>query len=231
MNNTLYEGDYVFVNKLSYGARFQITLLSVPFGDGAYLDWLQLPYLRMPGFSSVNRNDVIVFNLPSESQLPVDKRKPYVKRCVGLPADTIELRDGKVFVNSMLQTEPATVLAGPPHKKEKEYSPVLFPHNSKVKWNNDFFGPLLIPAKGSSVILNDESVLLYEYCILAEGNTLSIRNDSCFINQVYQTKYVFGFDYYFVLGDNRNNSIDSRFWGLVPENHLIGEMAGSYHPE
>jgi signal peptidase I len=103
MHQTLIEGDYVLVNKFAYGARIPIT----PF----YVNWIQLPYWRMPGYTSVQRNDVIVFNFPdADPKLPIDKREEYVKRCVGLPGDSISIVAGDVFINGKKLAEPANVL-------------------------------------------------------------------------------------------------------------------------
>src|SRR4051812_18696025 len=98
MKNTLKEGDYILVDKLAYGPRIPITPLSFPFGN-IYSELLQLPYIRVPGFSSVKRNDIIVFNFPLETEVPFDLQKPYVKRCVALPGDTLQINEAKIFVN------------------------------------------------------------------------------------------------------------------------------------
>ena len=101
MHPTLVEGDHIFVNKLAYGARIPITPLSLPIGK-TYIDWIQIPYLRLPGFSSVKRNDIIVFNYPMEDEAPIDEKKEYVKRCIGLPGDTIKIKNGIVTINHEL---------------------------------------------------------------------------------------------------------------------------------
>src|SRR5580704_12932642 len=92
MQNSLFEGDYIVVNKLAYGARLPITPLSLPFSSTKnFLDWIHLPYLRVPGYSHIKRNDVMVFNLPTEDYLPVDERELFIKRCAGLPGDTLKI--------------------------------------------------------------------------------------------------------------------------------------------
>ncbi|MCW3084503.1 MAG: lepB [Bacteroidetes bacterium] len=273
MHHTLNEGDYIFINKLAYGARIPITPLSMPIGN-TYVDW-RLPYLRIPGYTSVKHNDVIVFNFPLEDDLPIDQRKSYVKRCIGLPGDTIKITNGIVSINNKNIVEAAQIqlrylvqtannnsfLKNDEGYNEKPvtnytyffltkqhadslqknknissitkntidsavYSPSVFPNASQIKWNADNFGPLYIPAKGQHVVLNSKTVLLYKRVIENyEHNTITQKNDSVFINGIYRKTYRFKMNYYFAMGDNRYNSIDSRFWGFVPEDHLIGKAS------
>ena len=105
MHGTLYEGDYVVINKLAYGARLPITPLSF---NKKFVDWLQLPYVRIFGFSEIKRNDVIAFNYSLTDELPVDMREDYIKRCVALPGDSLKIINAKVYVNSNLD-EPAFI--------------------------------------------------------------------------------------------------------------------------
>ena len=108
MQNTLYEGDYIFVEKLSYGARTPSTILSLPFFHKylpfskipSYLTWLELPVFRFPAFSKIKRNDVIVFNYPKEIKLPIDKRKLCIKRCIALSGETFEIKNKTVVVGN-----------------------------------------------------------------------------------------------------------------------------------
>ena len=230
MNNTLMEGDYIFVNKFIYGSRIPFTPLSMPFGD-AFLDWIDIPYTRFFGFQKVKANDILVFNLPTEINLPIDHRQEYVKRCIAISGDTVEIKKGIVFVNNFETENPEDCLFSLDVNKNRilmdsnAYSPTFFPNNSTIKWNADFFGPLYIPKKGSQIELTKKNITLYKRIIqFNEVNLFTQKNDSVFINSKYCTSYVFKMDYYFVMGDNRNNSIDSRFWGLVPEDHLIGKV-------
>ena len=260
MNNTLKDGDYVFVNKLAYGTRLPITLLSLHFGGKKYfLDWITFPYNRISGFQNVLTNDIIVFNLPIDDSLPIDEKKEYVKRCVGLPGDIISIKLSTVYSNNKLipdlnnQVKWYTVKTSNNETQELyisaadvdsillrnplwsitkksidigNYSPGFFPHTPQVKWNLDDFGPLYIPKKGQAIQLNEKSVILYQRIIEKyEGNKLALKNDSIFLNGKPVSSYTFKMNYYFVLGDNRYNSIDSRFWGFLPENHIIGKVA------
>ena len=260
MNNTFKDGDFIVVNKMAYGARIPITPLSLHLGNEKhFVDWIAIPYLRIPGYTEVSLNDILVFNLPSEALLPVDERKEYVKRCIGLPGDTILIKQGSVFVNKLFLKELPTQIGWYELKKndnkntehfiskiaydsilkndntisltkkyllQEAYSPNNFPNASQIKWNPDNFGPLYIPKKGMKIELNKTNILLYQKIIEQfEHNILTYKNDSVFVNSKFESSYLFKMNYYFVLGDNRYNSIDSRFWGFLPENHIIGKVS------
>lgn len=259
MNETLKEGDYIIVNKLAYGARIPITPLSIHMGGKHYfLDILQLPYLRIPGYADVKRNDIVVFNLPTEQELPVDERKEYVKRCIGLPGESIALEDGQVYINGPAkaldapggqlnwyavsvkgrpfpldlylsvsearQTSQSDTVAKLEKKQLRNYSPTYFPNAPQIRWNPDKLGPLWIPEKGAKLKLDQTTWPIYQRVIEQyEGNSVSFKNDTILINGKAESYYTFRMNYYFVMGDNRYNSIDSRFWGFVPEDHFIGK--------
>ncbi len=255
MKNTLNEGDFIFVNKWAYGPRIPITPLSLPFNEDLYLDF-HLPYKRIPGYSSPERNDVIVFNLPSEILRPVDKRKDYVKRCIALAGDTLLIKNGIVFINGKPIIESEEILfqyqkisiqgektggyltseeADSIYKKgfnvnrftypKDHYHPAIFPHSSFIRWNPDHFGPYYIPGKGVTIQLNSGNIVLYKDIIQEhEHNTVSQLGSKILINGKEAESYTFTMDYYFALGDNRYNSIDSRYFGCIPENHLIGQV-------
>ena len=281
MHNSMHEGDFILVNKLAYGPRFPITPLSLSWGNQhLFLDWIKLPYLRIPGYSSVKKNDIIVFNLPIPNNLPTDELTEYVKRCVGLPGDSILIDNGQVFINGekLVETEnilfnytitsnannidsivlnklrnyaPNSRFTGNKHHvfisennadsllnlkdinfveknitPKEAYSSKYFPNNAAVKWNIDHFGPLYIPKQGDSIVLDNKNLIFYKKIIEQhENNTVENKNDSVFINRKYAKTYTFKMNYFFVLGDNRYNSIDSRYWGFVPENHLIGKAS------
>jgi signal peptidase I len=281
MRSTLHEGDYIVVNKIAYGPRMPITLFSLPFsGSDLYLDWVEFSYHRIPGYSEVHRGDVIVFNLPGDGDLAIDLRRPFIKRCVALPGDSLEISNGDVFINGKITTRPywgqqrylielkncddpialfdkldidhPTASADKIHYelllsnyqldqlrasgkvsaysldrvKKKTFNAALFPHDPNFKWNADFYGPLQIPAKGKSVKLDGKNISLYRNIIVDyEKNSLLLKNDSVFINGQYSPSYTFKLNYFFVLGDNRYDSEDSRYWGFVPESHLIGKAS------
>lgn len=105
-----------------------------------------------------------------------------------------------------------------------EFDLQVFPHNEKFKWNEDNFGPLVLPKKGMTVVLNDSTMILYKRAIeFYENNKVEVKGNTVFINQKKADHYVFKQNYYWMMGDNRHNSLDSRFWGYVPEDHVIGK--------
>jgi signal peptidase I len=226
MRNTLCEGDYIIVNKMAYGARMPITPLSLPFGGSrAFLSWIKMPYMRFFGYSHISHGDIMVFNLPTDDKVPVDERQLYIKRCVALPGDVFKMDSSGIYINGQLQKErgklkPAGV------SPRNFYNPNFFPNNSRFKWNLDYFGPITIPKKGDSVKLTIDNIDLYNRIIsVYEGNKVEIKNTDIYINDRKADNYVFKGNYYFVLGDNRHNSIDSRYWGFVPEDHIIGRTS------
>lgn len=253
MEYTLIEGDRVIVNKSAYGVRLPITPLSASFlSKSFFIDWLKLPYFRLPGYSSVKRNDIVVFNFPLESDLPIDERKEYIKRCVGIPSDTLTIKNGVLYINNDLFQERQLISETyilnskecflPKYVADSfliqkasirrntidstRYSPDVFPNTSSIKWNADNFGPLYIPQKGNTLSLNTKNIHLYERIIQQyEHNALRITTDAIYINNKKVFAYTFKMNYYFVIGDNRYNSNDSRFWGFVPEDHLIGKAS------
>lgn len=372
LEKSLMVGDFLFVNKFAYGPKIPQTPLSFPFAHHtlpmsetkkSYLEWIKLPYFRLPGFGSVKNDQIVVFNYPdgdtvllSEQSIsyyaikryfaqilenedartgqkiqskayyaqranelinnedavnllngkrmgkiaarPVDKREHYVKRCVGIAGDNFEVRNSEIFINGKLQAMPKhaqhnyavkcssrlfgdeitlgngrTSLSNltlldkldiyatevgiyaeskdttiyklnmPAHVAErvKQMESVVsvtrqneekgsaelsvFPHNPAYPWNNDNFGPLLIPKKGMTIPIDTHNICLYEKIMNTYDDGIhQITKQGAQVLYDGQpiTSYTFKQDYYFMMGDNRHNSADSRSWGMVPYDHIVG---------
>ena len=306
LEKTLLVGDFLFVSKFHYGVRVPMTPLSLPMvhdsipiiGTKSYIKIPQLPYLRLPALQKVERNDITVFNWPTDTvrffgdnsgihvDKPIDKKSNYVKRTVAIPGDVFEVKAGDVWINgkkeiypvrAKLQTsyivvtkpnifstadefsatmyhqfgvtdhsyqiakdtyvftsltdEVANALAVSDNIvsvskiiNNKGYDQAIFPHSPSFAWNQDNYGPITIPAKGTTIDLTVENLPLYKSIITTyEHNTLEVKGTDIYINGQKATTYTFAQDYYWMMGDNRHNSQDSRFWGFVPEDHIVGK--------
>jgi signal peptidase I len=348
LERTLRVGDLLFVSKFHYGARTPMTTIAAPMvhdtlpvlGTRSYLKKPQLPYFRLPGFTKVDRNDIVVFSWPADTVRfffkkekgvvkPIDKKSNYVKRCVGLPGDSLEVRNGYVFINGKqlvlsdrakpqydyvvyaqkgvssrllleigvsefnrtyvaqslnpqqvnalrsygfavyAQNNPPVILTDNKgisidlirnlglslrEITDRERQATLtdemaaqlranaqidsvvriiepsgepgyniFPQSADYPWNNDNLGPIFLPAKGSTVDLNLKVLPLYKKIIRDyESNSVSVSGNQVLVNGEVAESYTFQQDYYWMMGDNRDHSEDSRTWGYVPENHIVG---------
>ena len=350
LEKTLRVGDFLLVSKFHYGARIPSTVISLPMVHDtipiiktrSYLKKPQLPYIRIPGFQEIKNNDIVVFNWPADTVRqffvkekgvikPRDKKSNYVKRAIGIPGDSLEIRDGIVYLNGRenelpdrakplytykiysengvsssklkeldiegfirkfvvrnLSQESFTRLkdyilsisdtneneyliytadSGIPINEvgdlnldireiidyEKELSLTFsdankirisnkfdtiyrmvektnlsnsdfFPGNNRFNWNNDQLGPIYIPKAGDKINLTIDKLPIYKKIIRDyENNNIEVIDNNIYINNELSNQYTFKQDYYWMMGDNRYNSEDSRVWGYVPFDHVLGK--------
>jgi len=288
MEKSLLVGDFLFVSKLNYGPRVPMTPIAFPFAHHtmpiiktkSFVEWWKLPYYRLPGLQKIKNFDVVVFNYPMEDFRPVDKQENYIKRCIGIPGDSIFIENRRVFVNkkefvlpkngqyryyvqtdgngfrkkllhSLNITEIQNLLGNgneyviwmtnknamklKSFDNVKQITPLIdkkgmfdvnfFPFTELLPWNVDNYGPIYIPKKGETIPLNDTTFAIYERTIKVYENnpTFERRDGKFYIDDAQITQYTFKMNYYWMMGDNRHNSADSRMWGFVPEDHIVGK--------
>ncbi|MBS3915485.1 MAG: signal peptidase I [Bacteroidetes bacterium] len=313
MESNLMVGDFLVVSRAKVGMRIPMTPITIPvlahkdlMGIKAYSDLVELPYMRLPGWYTVKNNDVIVFNWPADPpnaegvELPVDKKDHYVKRCVGIPGDSLKVVGGQVYVNGKAQAKigrqqkrylllmkeemtqdflldhelgdyripqeyetrrildaliahklkaaPVVYIYTWPEnaaeiKNDKarvrfitEWTAVdpkekgsVFPNNqvedgNYYMWDMNDYGPIYLPKRGDKIQLNKFNWSYYKLAVNAyEKANVEFKDDKFYHNGVEIQSYTFKYGYYWMMGDNRYNSSDSRFWGYVPEDHVVGK--------
>lgn len=215
MESTIMTGDFLFVNKIIYGIS---TPRSIPFTD------ISLPFWTTPGLREPERKDIVVFEWPgNQNELKPPVIWTYVKRLVGLPGDTIKIKDKVVYVNGK-------EFWRPPHIEYKDFylRPSVLPDSDifpfGAKWNRDNYGPLAVPKKGEVITLDTSNIEQWRTIIDREfgSRVVDVEGDRITIDGIAANSYVLTKDYYFMLGDNRDMSLDSRYWGFVPREKIIG---------
>ena len=211
---TLAPGDYILVDKWIVGARI--------FDVWEAVDGKEVEIYRLPGLREIKRNDVLVFHNPypvRKDSLSMDMLKYYVKRCIALPGDTVEIRRGSYFINgtrkdkrwAALRVEPDTTL-----KDERQW-------NTALGWSVQQLGPLPVPKSGQAVAIDTLTAKMYGNLIAWEQKKrLAVTEYGVSLGDSLITEYRFKENYYFMGGDNLDNSNDSRYWGLVPEAYIVG---------
>ncbi len=213
MENEIMTGDFLFVNKFLYGGS---TPRAIPFTN------VRIPWFRLPAFRSVERQDVIVFEFPGQrDEIQSPEFMFYLKRCVGVAGDTIQIINRVLMVNG----KPAPI---PRNMKFNSYriqppglpDPRIFPKGKP--YNEDNWGPERIPRKGDVIALTEETLPQWETFIGREGHKVGFDGGKIVIDGVPASSYTVERDYAFGMGDNRDNSLDSRFWGFVPQDNIVG---------
>lgn len=218
MLNTILIGDKMFFNQYLYGGS---TPRNIPLTE------IKLPYIKLPAIRDPRKGDIVNFEFPGDRDDVFPKQNvQYLKRCVGEPGDVIEIIDGVLYVNGTEFPKPKNGIM-PMKPQPKNYAnPMIFPKG--MPWNEDNYGPLRIPKKGDILEITKENYSHWDTFIKREGHNIEYKNNKVFIDGAENNKYTVENDYYFMMGDNRNNSLDSRFWGFVKREAIVGKAWFTY---
>jgi signal peptidase I len=217
MEDTILVGDFVLVNKFIFGSQ---SPKYIPFTQ------IEIPHFRLPALRKPHRKDIVVFEFPGmRDQIFADDRGVnYVKRCIGLPGDTVQVINKVVYVNHKVLWIPTHIKYLEPFARPKDMvEPRIFPKG--MPWNEDNYGPIIVPKKGYTIHLDVNNVDQWATTIdRAYGEkVVDVQNGFVTIKGVPVKSYTFKQNYYFMMGDNRDDSLDSRFWGFVPRDLVVGE--------
>lgn len=223
MEPELLAGDRIVVDKMCRGARLFDVL--------AALRDERVTIRRLPAFGNFRHNDVLVFNFPYKQRwdsICFDVMKYYVKRCIALPGDTLEIRNGYFNIKGWNGTLGNMASQERVSRLTKETAPEgvmnTFPWNEKLGWTIKEFGPLPVPAKGQVVKMDSLGWLFYRQLIgWEQEKPLRMDNEKVCLGDSVIREYRFKDNYYFVAGDNAENSQDSRYWGMLPEEFVVGK--------
>jgi signal peptidase I len=221
MSETLLIGDFIVVNKLLYGTKTT--------GKFPLLDFT-VPIIEIPGIRKPLRNEIVVFKYPgNKDELFPSDDVNYIKRLIGLPGDTIKIIRKNVYINNEPIVESGKVII----KNNREGSLIfdsdkIFPLGKN--WNEDNYGPIVVPKNGLSIELDLYNINEWKNIIDREHseNVITVKNGKIHLREKIITHYTFKKNYYFMLGDNRDDSLDSRYWGFVPQELIIGRAEFIY---
>jgi signal peptidase I len=223
MQPGLVGGDYALVWKPTLGARL--------FDIFGAIEGKKVAVYRLPGLRKTRRNDVLVFHFPYPHRgdsIGMHMLKYYVKRCVALPGDTFRIDDGIYRVNGVTDTlgiyHRQVELSGLADSSFQREIFRCFPFDSAYRWNLKQFGPLYVPGRGSEVAIDARNIVLYRNLIAYEtGGKIEVRDGQAYLDGDLLHVYTFTHDYYFMAGDWVFDSRDSRYWGLVPDDLIVGK--------
>jgi signal peptidase I len=215
MRETLLVGDFIVVNKLLYGTK---TSGKFPLFD------FKIPKFETPGIREPLRNEIVVFKFPgNKDELTPSENINYIKRLIGLPGDTIKIISKNVFINNVELNESEKILINNSREGSLIFdSDKIFPVGKN--WNEDNYGPIVVPKEGAVINLDLYNINEWKNIIDREHGerVISIRDGKIYLKEKVISNYTFKKNYYFMLGDNRDDSLDSRYWGFVPQELIIG---------
>ena len=227
METTIKIGDFILGNKFIYGIRTP-DWIGIPWTNFGF----SVPYYRLPGFEEPKTGDVVIFRYPNDKwpglQIgPHDPSLNYIKRCIAGPGQSLEIIEKDVFVDGVQFDLPEHGRASKLNVYDDEYDERgIFPRGIG---NRDYFGPLHIPAAGDTLVFSDVNLDHAANVISLEGHEVTPgMSGQLYIDGETADYYICEQNHYFMMGDNRDNSHDSRYWGLVPESNIIGEAILTY---